>query len=73
MKKVISRIIKGCGYVEGYGNHPGTAMVIFLIFVGAIAGLDRGVIGACIGASLMALVFGPMYLYGAYSRGKSKQ
>lgn len=39
MLNIIRRIIKGCGYLPGYGTHPGTSVVISLALIGALAGI----------------------------------
>lgn len=64
-------IITGCGNLPGYGPHPGTAYLVALVLLGGIAGLQRGWEAGPIGAGVMLAVFGPMYLYGAFERGKA--
>ncbi len=61
---------QGCGYLEGYGYHPGSGFVAFLIVLGAAAGANSGWIGSLIGAGAMAATFGLLYLVGAYGRAK---
>lgn len=56
------RIITGICWSEKYGHHPGTVPLFTLLAVGAIAGGWAGV-------ALMAVLFMPLYLYGAYKRG----
>lgn len=63
-------IVRGCGTLPGYGAHPGTWPLCFCIALGAIAGVENGWETALIGAGLMLSVFGPVYLFGAYERGK---
>jgi hypothetical protein len=67
----IKQIIRGCGYVSGYGSHPGTLPVILFILLGGLAGIERGglfgFLGGCI---FMSLFLVPIYLFGAYERGK---
>ena len=70
MIKHIKRILKGCGYLEGYGTHPGTEWIMLFIFVGFMVGISDGTFYGFLGAGLFALFFGPIYLYGAWSRGK---
>lgn len=55
----------------GLKGHPGTEFIVFLLFMGAFAGRAGGARGAIGGACLMATVFLPVYLYGAYQRGLS--
>ena len=61
---------QGCGYLEGYGYHPGSGFVAFLIVLGAAAGAEGGWIASLIGAGAMAATFGSLYLVGAYGRAK---
>lgn len=68
---IISRIFRGCGYLPGYGSHPGTGALFLFIAMAAVAGLRAGWRGALLGACVMGAVFGPMYLYGAYDRARS--
>lgn len=67
---VLGHIIRGCGYVDGYGEHPGTLTLFAFVAMGAAAGARGGWIGAALGAAGMLAVFGPMYLYGAYERSR---
>ena len=64
----IRQIIRGCGTLPHVGEHPGTTFLVLLILIGAAAGHDGGWRGCIGGALLMAAVFVPAYLYGAYSR-----
>lgn len=32
---LLSRTWRGCGYLEGYGEHPGTALLIVLVLMGS--------------------------------------
>ena len=67
---MISRIIKGAQYSEKYGSHPGTPVLVFCTILGALAGLDKGISGACIGAGIMLVCFGSLWLIGCWERGK---
>ncbi len=71
--KTLKAIRRGMGYVPGYGPHPGTGVLIFLVVIGALAGIDKGLLGITIGAGASLLIFGPMYLSGAYGRGKESE
>jgi len=64
--KTVKAILRGISYVEGYGEHPGTIILVWLVLLGAIA-------GGWMGALIMLLVFGPLYLWGAYDRGRERQ
>jgi hypothetical protein len=59
----IKRIWRGLQWSEEYGDHPGTLIMVAFLLLGAVAGGWRGVI-------VFAVLYGPLYLYGAYSRGK---
>lgn len=71
ISQTVFLIRKGCGYLEGYGNHPGTGILLGLIVIGGIIGLQKGFFGSFIGATMMGSVFGTCYLVGAYDRGKN--
>lgn len=68
---MFKKIRLGLTDLEGYGEHPGTVVVIGLVSMGALAGARQGIKGLICGALFMAVFFAPMYLYGAYSRGDS--
>jgi hypothetical protein len=65
--------VRGCGYVEGYGEHPGTIALLAFALMGAAAGARTGWRGAVFGAVAMLAVFGPMYLSGAYERSRDSE
>ena len=67
----IRQIIRGCRSLPHVGKHPGTNFLVLLIMMGAAAGRDGGWRGCIGGALIMATVFVPAYLYGAYSRSNS--
>lgn len=62
---VLTRIWRGMHWSEQYGSHPGNAPVVAMIVLGCLAG---GVTGAVV----MALMFGPLYIIGAYKRGEEQ-
>lgn len=67
--KAIRHVIRGCGYLEHCGHHPGTAFLAICILMGAYAGAIRGGwSGALGGAAFMGVFIGPLYLRGAYDR-----
>lgn len=70
MGDVMRQIVRGCGNLPHVGEHPGTIAVLLFTGMGAVAGAHRSVLGAFVGALLMAAVFGPMYLWGAYDRAR---
>ena len=60
---ILSRIWRGIRWSEKYGSHPGNVWMAVMAFLGLVAG---GVVG-----SLITVVgFLPIYLIGAYQRGK---
>lgn len=61
--KMLRQIRRGCGTLPHLGPHPGTWILVALVAMGAIA-------GTWLGAGIMLLLFGPIYLAGAYSRAK---
>lgn len=63
-------MLMGCRTMPHVGEHPGTEVLLALIVLGGVAGSNGGWVGVVGGAVLMALVMGPLYLAGAYSRAK---
>jgi hypothetical protein len=61
--KTLKAIYRGIGYVEGYGSHPGTPFLLILLMAGLLA-------GGFVGVLIMAIFVVPIYLIGAYDRGK---
>lgn len=66
----IRAVWRGCCYHPEYGHHPGTPTLVFFLFTGAVAGSAQGLSGALLGIGVMAAFSVPLYLAGAYSRGK---
>ena len=66
----LQHIIRGCGNLPHCGSHPGTSFIIGLPILGAIAGYSHGVGGMILGSLLFLIIFGPIYLNGAYHRSK---
>lgn len=54
---------------NGLRGHPGVPLVAILVCFGALAGLDRGVCGAAVGAAVMS-VFSVPVLITAYQNGR---
>lgn len=61
---------KGCGYLEGFGHHPGTENMVLLLVLGMIVGSEGGAKGVLAGLVIMGITFGPFYLFSAYDRAK---
>ena len=62
------RIRMGAGYLPGYGDHPGTETVVFLVLLTGAAGLHAGWIGFVGGCGLGLVVYGPMWVAGCVGR-----
>ena len=72
MFKFFRDIKRGAGYLEGYGDHPGTDFLIVFVLMGGIAGIQRGGIWGFIGGCLVMLLgMGPLWIAGCVSRVRS--
>lgn len=60
---MISKMIKGMGYLEGYGTHPGWPIVIAMSLLGFMMGIIPGLIHA--------LMWFAMFAFGSYDRYRS--
>lgn len=63
MLHLARQVIRGCGTLPYVGEHPGTPFVAMFIILGAVA-------GGWIGMGMMAAVFLPIHLLGAYDRAE---
>jgi hypothetical protein len=72
VREFITRIRRGAAYSDKYGNHPGTLLFICFVCLGAVAGMSKEnpISGPLVGASMILVVLGPVWLYGCYQRGK---
>ena len=71
MLKILKRTIKGCGYVPGYGDHPGTKFLLVLIVMGGTCWFAKwwhhwdasgsGGYVSCHGANLLDGCIFPLY------------
>jgi hypothetical protein len=69
MTKTIKHIIRGCGYLEHCGEHPGTEFLFIFILMGALACVPNGGWkGAIFGSLAMGTFMAPLYMIGAYDR-----
>lgn len=67
--KAIQHMIRGCGYLEHCGDHPGTSFLVICVLMGVCVGASRGGwVGALGGALFMGAFIVPLYLWGAYER-----
>lgn len=51
-----------------FKGHPGTVVLLWMVMLGALAGIERGGLWPLYGALIMLSVFGPIYVIGAYNR-----
>lgn len=65
---VFQKTIKGMGYLEGYGEHPGWSMLALFVGLGAVAGIPNGILNILSGALVMLVGVGCVFAFGAYSR-----
>lgn len=71
MKNFFRHVRRGAGYLEGYGNHPGTDMVVMMILVCGLAGAQRGSWSGFFGGLVIGAVFIlPFYIMGCVDRSK---
>lgn len=70
MLKFFRHVRRGSGYLEGYGEHPGTLYLFAFILMGGLAGARGGIWGFLGGAVVMAVFMLPMYIYGCVERSK---
>jgi len=70
MLKFFRHVFRGVGYLEGYGDHPGTLWLCTFILMGGLAGARGGIWGFLGGAAFMALFMVPIYIFGCVSRSK---
>lgn len=72
--KLIKDIIQGAGYLEGYGEHPGTSMLIVLVLCGGLAGASSGGLAGFFGGSIvMVLCMFPLWVIGCVGRARDYQ
>lgn len=71
MLKFFKRVWMGAGYLEGYGEHPGTLHVVVMILCCGLAGAKRGDWAGFFGGIAIGVVaFLPFYIAGCVSRAK---
>lgn len=69
--KLLRHIIRGAGYLEGYGNHPGTPLLFIFTVAGGLAGIEKGGLTGFIGGCIIAFVTTlPLYIIGCIDRSK---
>jgi len=57
----------------GLKGHPGTLWMYLFMAVGFIVGLQKDLWTALGGVGAMVTFLGPLFLWGAYSRGKANE
>jgi hypothetical protein len=71
MFKFFRHVIRGAGYLEGYGYHPGTGMLFIIGLLGGLAGVQNGGLAGLLGGFVIAFVFTlPFYIIGCVDRSK---
>ncbi len=70
MIKTIKRTIRGMGYLDSCGYHPGTSLLIVFMLMGGLAGVNKtnDVSGFLKGAGLMGASIAPIYFIGCHDR-----
>ena len=68
----IKQAIRGAGYLEGYGEHPGKDMVVMMILVCGLAGAQRGSWAGFFGGTAFgAVMILPFFIAGCISRANA--
>lgn len=68
--RIIKQAARGCTDLPHVGPHPGTGILLFFITIGCAIGIQRGWIQAAVCGGAMLVLFGSMYLVGAYQRAE---
>lgn len=69
MFRFFKQIYRGAGYLEGYGHHPGWAIVIAITLAGGLAGIDKGGLNGFFGGMFFSAVFTlPLFIAGCIGR-----
>ena len=68
MRTVFKQICKGAGYLHGYGDHPGTPLLVLMTCEGAVAGMNQGFRAIVLGAVVMFIPFFIMWCIGCVAR-----
>jgi len=71
--KLLKDIVQGAGYLEGYGHHPGTETMLFLIALCGLSGANGGIWGFIGGMIIGAIAIIPFWGVGCVSRARSYQ
>lgn len=70
MIKTIKRTIRGMGYLDSCGYHPGTSLLIAFMIMGGIASINKpnDVSGFLKGVGLVGAFIAPIYFIGCHDR-----
>lgn len=67
--RFIRQIIRGAGYLEGYGEHPGNSIVIIMLIICGLAGAEKGGLAGFVGGAVFGAMFIlPLWIHGCISR-----
>lgn len=65
----IRQTIRGAGYLEGYGHHPGWAILGIIILASGLAGIEKGGLNGFIGGMIIGGICTlPMFIAGCIGR-----
>lgn len=68
----LKQAIRGAGYLEGYGDHPGKDMVVMMILACGLAGAPRGSWSGFFGGLIFgAVMILPFFIIGCISRAEA--
>lgn len=67
--RIIRQIIRGAGYLEGFGEHPGNSMVVIMLLMCGLAGAQRGSWAGFFGGIVIGAMFIlPLWIHGCIAR-----
>jgi hypothetical protein len=70
--RFIKQVIRGAGYLEGFGNHPGVDMVVIMLLVCGLAGVEKGGLTGFLGGMAIGAIFIlPFFIAGCVSRANA--
>lgn len=70
MFKLFRHIYRGARYLEGYGHHPGTGILLLFTVIAGLSVIDRGFSAFLIGSAIGFLTISPLYIMGCIDRSK---
>jgi hypothetical protein len=70
--KFIKQAIRGAGYLEGYGDHPGKDVVVIILLVCGLAGIEKGGLTGFLGGMAIGAIFVlPLFVVGCIDRANA--